>query len=315
MINVYLYKGTEPFLINTKIDMLVKESKANEFNISIYDCSEVDLSLAIQDAASLPFLSDSKVVIIKNPTFLTNDKSHNVSSLIKYIDNPMERTYLIINACGIKINEKLEIVKLLNKKAIVNETKEIEEVEFKGWIKRQCDIADVRIDEEAIKSFYIGVGKDLVNAKNELDKMISYVGYNGLITKEIVNALTSRGIQNNVFELSSAILSGNKNLIYKTYQKLVSNGVDIYTLINLTTKLMKDNLTVNLLLEKGLKQGEIAAQMGINPNRAYYLIKDAKKLDLESIKKYIVKLAELDYNIKSGHVDPKKGFEVFLFSL
>lgn len=315
MINVYLYKGTEPFLINTKIDMLVKESKANEFNISIYDCSEVDLSLAIQDAASLPFLSDSKVVIIKNPAFLTNDKSHNVSSLIKYIDNPMERTYLIINACGIKINEKLEIVKLLNKKAIVNETKEIEEVEFKGWIKRQCDIADVRIDEEAIKSFYIGVGKDLVNAKNELDKMISYVGYNGLITKEIVNALTSRGIQNNVFELSSAILSGNKNLIYKTYQKLVSNGVDIYTLINLTTKLMKDNLTVNLLLEKGLKQGEIAAQMGINPNRAYYLIKDAKKLDLESIKKYIVKLAELDYNIKSGHVDPKKGFEVFLFSL
>ena len=315
MINVYLYKGTEPFLINTKIDMLVKESKANEFNISTYDCNEVDLSLAIQDAASLPFLSDSKVVIIKNPTFLTNDKSHNVSSLIKYIDNPMERTYLIINACGIKINEKLEIVKLLNKKAVVNETKEIEEVEFKGWIKRQCDISDVRVEEEAIKSFYIGVGKDLVNAKNELDKMISYVGYNGLITKEIVNSLTSRGIQNNVFELSSAILTGNKNLIYKTYQKLVTNGVDIYTLINLTTKLMKDNLTVNLLLEEGLKQGEIAAQMGISPNRAYYLIKDAKKLDLENIKSYIVKLAELDYKIKSGHIEPKKGFEVFLFSL
>ena len=37
MINVYLYKGTEPFLINTKIDMLVKESKANEFNIATYD--------------------------------------------------------------------------------------------------------------------------------------------------------------------------------------------------------------------------------------------------------------------------------------
>ncbi len=315
MINVYLYKGSEPYLINTKIDMLVKESKANEFNISTYDCSEVDLSLAVQDAASLPFLSDSKVVIIKNPTFLTNDKSHNVSSLIKYIEYPMERTYLIINACGIKINEKLEIVKLLNKKAVVNETKEIEEVEFKGWIKRQCDINDVRIEEEAIKSFYIGVGKDLVNAKNELEKMISYVGFNGLITKEIVLALTSRGLQNNVFELSSAILSGNNNLIYKTYQKLITNGVDIYTLINLTSKLMKDNLTVNLLLEQGLKQNEIASKMNISPNRAYYLIKDAKKLDLENIKKYIIKLAELDYKIKSGLIEPKKGFEVFLFSI
>ena len=247
--------------------------------------------------------------------FLVNDKSHNVSSLVKYIENPMDKTYLIINACGLKINEKLEIVKLLNKKAVINETKEIEEVEFKGWIKRQCDISDVRIEEEAIKSFYIGVGKDLVNAKNELDKMISYVGFNGLITKEIVHALTSRGIQNNVFELSSAILSGNKNVIYDTYNKLTSNGVDIYTLINLTTKLMKDNLTVNLLLEKGLKQAEIASEMGISPNRAYYLIKDAKKLDLDKIEKYIIKLAELDYKIKSGLIDPKKGFEVFLFSL
>ena len=30
----------------------------------------------------------------------------------------------------------------------------------------------------------------------------------------------------------------------------------------------------------------------------------------ENIKNYIIKLAELDYKIKSGHVDPKKGFEV-----
>ena len=315
--SVYLYKGVEPYLINTKIDMLVKQSKANEFNISVYDCAEVDVLLAVQDAMSLPFLSDNKVVIIKNPHFLASEKTsinHDVKCLIKYLDNQMEKTFLIINACGIKLNEKLEVTKALIKKATVNETKEIEEVEFKGWIKRQCDIAYVQIEEDAIKSFYVAVGKDLLNAKNELDKMINYVGENGVITKKIVDNLTSRGLQTNVFELSSAILSNNKDVIYKTYKKLMASGVDIYALISLTTKFMKDNLIVNLLLEQGCSQAEVASKMGVSNNRAYYLLKEAKQMDVDCIMDNIKRLGKLDYQIKSGQIEPKKGFELFLFS-
>lgn len=316
--NVFLYKGNEAYLINNKIDMLIKESKANEFNISSYDCSEVNLGLAIQDAMTLPFLGESKVVIIKNPVFLTNEKqliSHDINSLINYINNPLDQTYLIINAVGLRLSEKLEVVKLLNKKAVVNETKEIDEVEFKGWIKRQCDIAFVKINEDAVKAFYIAVGKDLINAKNELDKMILYVGHGGTITNEVVSKLTSRGLQANIYSLTDAILKKNKENIISVYNNLISYGIDIYVLINLTTKAMKDNLVVNLLLQEGATQADIAAKMGVSPNRAYYLLKDARELDVENIKEYVIKLSELDYNIKSGQVDPKMGFEYFLFGL
>lgn len=316
--NVFLYKGNEAYLINNKIDMLIKESKANEFNISSYDCSEVNLGLAIQDAMTLPFLGESKVVIIKNPVFLTNEKqliSHDINSLINYINNPLDQTYLIINAVGLRLSEKLEVVKLLNKKAVVNETKEIDEVEFKGWIKRQCDIAFVKINEDAVKAFYIAVGKDLINAKNELDKMILYVGHGGTITNEVVSKLTSRGLQANIYSLTDAILKKNKENIISVYNNLISYGIDIYVLINLTTKAMKENLVVNLLLQEGATQADIAAKMGVSPNRAYYLLKDARELDVENIKEYVIKLSELDYNIKSGQVDPKMGFEYFLFGL
>ncbi len=316
--SVYLYKGVEPYLINTKIDMLVKQSRANEFNISIYDCSEVDVALAVQDAMSLPFLCDSKVVIIKNPHFLTTEKTainHDTGSLIRYINNPMDKTYFIINACGLKINDKLEVSQVLNKKAIVNETKEIEEVEFKGWIKRQCDIAYVSIEEDAIKSFYVVVGKDLLNAKNELDKMINYVGEDGIITKKVVDNLTSRGLQTNVFELSSAILSNNKDRIYKTYRKLIESGTDVNALIGLTVKFMKDNLLVNLMIEQSYDQAKVASRMGVSTNRAFYLLKEAKQMDVNCIKDNICRLGKLDYQIKSGQIDGKKGFELFLFSM
>lgn len=320
--SVYLYKGVEPYLINTKIDMLVRQSKANEFNISVYDCSEVDIALAIQDAISMPFLCPSKVVIVKNPLFLMSDKNnncavtHNVDSLIKYLENPMEKTELIINACNIKINEKLDVVKALYKKALVNETKEIEEVEFKGWIKRQCDVACVNIEEDAIKLFYSSISKDLLYAKNELEKMINYVGENGTITKSVVNSLTSRSLKkDDIFELSSAILTNNKDYIYKVYTKLIENGTDVNTLMIITTNFMKDNLLVKMLLEQGIGQKDIAMKLGVSNNRAYYLIKEAKQMDLDKIENCVNKLSELDYQVKSGQIDMKKGFELFLFSI
>lgn len=315
---VYLYKGNEPYLINNKIDMLIKESKANEFNISTYDCSEVNVGLAIQDAMTLPFLGDVKVVIIKNPIFLTLEKqviNHDINSLINYVNNPFDQTYLIINACGLRLSEKTEATKILLKKAVVNETKEIDEIEFKGWIKRQCDIAFVKIDDDAVRAFYLAVGKDLINAKNELDKMILYVGHGGSITKDTVSLLTARGLQANIYSLTDALLKRKKENIYNIYNNLIAYGIDINVIINMTAKAMKDNLMVNLLLQNGATQADVANKMNVSNNRAYYLVRDAKQLNIESIKEYVTKLAELDYNIKSGQVDSKTGFEFFLFAM
>ena len=72
---IYFFKGDEKFLTNAKIDRLIKESKADELNISSYDCSEVGIEKAIIDASTPPFLGDKKVVIVRNPLFLESEKT------------------------------------------------------------------------------------------------------------------------------------------------------------------------------------------------------------------------------------------------
>ena len=129
--NVCLFIGEEKYIIRGKISRLINETKADEYNITTYDCEEVNVNLATQDARTLPFLSENKVVIIKNPLFLTNEKSlikHDLDSLIDYINNPVEFTYLVIDGSNLKINEKNEVVKILRKKGYVNETKQIGDI-------------------------------------------------------------------------------------------------------------------------------------------------------------------------------------------
>ena len=49
-----------------------------------------NVSMAVQDLLTPPFLSDNKVVIIKNPIFLTKTKpeiDHKLELLLNYLDN------------------------------------------------------------------------------------------------------------------------------------------------------------------------------------------------------------------------------------
>ena len=58
--NVCLFLGEEKYIINSKINRIIKETKADEFNITSYDCEETNVSNAIQDALTPPFMSDTK---------------------------------------------------------------------------------------------------------------------------------------------------------------------------------------------------------------------------------------------------------------
>ena len=316
--NIYFYKGDEKYLTNSKIQRLVRESKADELNITSYDCSEVNVEKAVFDALTPAFLGDKKVVIIRNPLFLESEKagnSHNIKLLIQYLEHPMDETCLIINGAGLKINEKLEIVKVLNKCAHVINTNGISEVEFSGWLQRECEIQGVRIEKNAIALFYKSSGNDLELTQNEIDKVINYVGKNGLITETIARELISKNSQNDIYSLTNALCEQNKKKAFEVYLELTRYEKDVTVLINLITKTLKDNLLVKMLVEEGYEQTQVASKMKVSPNRAYYMIKNANSFSSDVIKKYIKAIAMLDYKIKSGKVDKRIGFEEFLLNL
>lgn len=318
MDNIYLYLGDENLIINNKIERIIKESGADQYNVNYYDLEEVSISDVISDALTLPFISSSKVVVIKRPKFLTSEKSLNeveAKYFLDYLGNPMSSTILIINAANMKLDERKEIVKKLKKVAVVSESKELTDIEILGWIKRQCSINNVLIKDDAVKTFFNLTGKNLLNAKNEIDKLVAYVGPNGVITSDIINKVVVKEISNDVFALSNAIIEQNKPKIINLYRELTTLGNDVFYLFSLVAKSMRDILFVSTMLQEGYKQSDVANVMKTSSGRAYYLVKNARSIELETVKSYIIKLGNLDYQIKSGQIDPKTGFEFFLFGL
>mgnify|MGYP002624501799 FL=1 len=249
--------------------------------------------------------------------FLENDKTnHNVNLLIQYLEHPLEDSLLLINASGMKINEKTKAYQALAKKATIINTDGMSEVEFSGWLQRECETqGNVRIEPAALNLFYKTIGINLDLAKNEVDKIITYVGENGVITESIARKLLCKGGQNDIYSLSNAIFDKDKTKVIQIYQELTRYEKDVTVLINLITKSFKDILLVKILDEEGLNQNRIASKMHLNPNRVYYMLKNASNYTLKEIESNVSKLATLDLKIKSGQIDKKVGFEQYLLGI
>ena len=118
---IYVLYGEETFLLEQKLKDIQKEydiSKEN-MNLAVYDGNESLLKDIIEDCNTPPFLTDYKMVLLKNPVFLTTQKksdSNNDTSLLeKYIKKPLNSTILVIYHNVKNFDERKKIVKLLKK--------------------------------------------------------------------------------------------------------------------------------------------------------------------------------------------------------
>lgn len=317
MKNVFLFIGNEELMIKNKIDKLIGSLTTNQYNINSYDMQINNVSMAIQDCLTPPFLADNKVIIIKNPLFLTKSKSeieHKVELLDSYLDNVVETNYLIIDASGLKLDDNNKLVKKIKQKAEVSETKELSDIEMKGWLKRRFSIMGKEISDNAVELFFERVGWNLVIAYNEFEKLINYVGQRNDVTIKDVEKVVVKELETDVFKLTNTLLDGDKKKTINIYHDLVKGGNDPVKLLGLVSKTIKDTYNVCIMLEEGYKQIDIANILGVSTGRAYYIIKSARSFKIDVLASLLTKLHELDYKIKTGKIDKNTGFEMFLFA-
>lgn len=318
MKNVFLFLGLEELIIKNKIDKIVRSHSCDEYSVISYDLEEVNLSVAIQDALTPPFISPSKVIILRNPLFLTSTKiemKHNPQLLLSYLEAPSPTTILIIDATGLTLDEKKDVVKRLLKEAEVSDTKELTAVEAEGWLKRQFAIEGLDIKEDAVKLFFSRIGKNLLNAKNEVDKLLNYIAPRTVVTTKDIMDVVTKEAESEVYSLTNSIIDKNKEKTMNIYHELTKNGKDSVQLLGLVSRSMMDMFIVALMLEKGYKQQEVADALKISSGRAYYLVRNARAFKISVVEENIRKLSSLDYKIKSGQIDATSGLELFLFGL
>ncbi len=315
--NLYLFTGTAEIFIQNRISRIISSYDKQQISIIKYDMEQTSFSRILEDACTLPFLEDLKIIILRNPTFLTTkgEIGNDVKNFIKYLKNPVETSIIIINATNITPNPANEVFKALKNYAMIIDYSDSEEIEIKGWITRTCAAKNIEIKDSAINLFLEYINSDQVRMVNELDKIMNYVGNDGTIDEQVVKLLVTRDLSKEIFNLIKAIIAKDLIKTNKIYQTLALQTKDIGGVIAMISNSLKDLLTTAKLLKQGYSQHDISRFYNVSSSRAYYIVKDAKNFSVEDLENYVIKMAELDYKIKSGKIDKNIGIELILLQL
>ncbi|WP_017755850.1 DNA polymerase III subunit delta [Calidifontibacillus oryziterrae] len=320
---LYLLYGTEEYLINETLDLIVDTvipEDEREFNVSVFDLNEVPLEVALEDAETLPFIGEKRVVIIKEPIFLTAQKDknkieHNLKKLENYIINPSPDSVVIFVARYEKLDERKKIVKLIKTHGDVLFATSMDEKMLVTWIKSRVKNGQKQIKDEAAQLLLRIVGTKLMLLANEIDKMILYIGDDELIDEEVIKVIVPRTLEENIFALIDMIVTRRQAEAFTILNDLIEQKEEPIKILSLLSGQFRLIYQVKELSKRGYGQSQAATFIKVHPFRVKRALEQGKQFSEQELVRIIADLAEADYKMKTGKMDKKLLLELFILGL
>lgn len=308
MKNNYLLVYDNYYLFQEKLKDIISSTKFENASITNYDLEEEeDLYNALLDLDTYSFLTEQKVIIIKNINLLEDNQD--TKHLLKYLDNPNNDNLLILTTT--KFNATKKINKELKKKT--------------NYIKLETDLnkeiknilQGYEVEAGVITKLIEYSNNNIDIIKSECDKLKQYKFDTKKITKEDVETIVIKHIGEStqiVFDLIKDIAIKDKKRAIIKYEKLKKYNVDDIALIGLLESQLRLMIQIIMFSEKNYSNKDIAATLNIHP----YRIEKTKELLRYSNKKdvcnMIKNLSNIDYKIKSGQIDNKDAIFMYIIN-
>lgn len=321
--NVYICFGSEQYLLEQFIrrleDALIAPEQ-KDMAVTQYQIKETSVDDILEDAETLPFLAERKLIVAHDAVFFTGAKAsakveHNLDRLLAYMKQPVDYTVLLFIVNGEKLDERKKIVKEARKSAAVLKFEPLQAEEVPRWLRMQAQLKNCALNEEAERKFILYTGANLLTMDTELEKLALYAGSETEITSDMVEQLVVRSSEQNVFILIDCIVRRQFREAFRILQELLQQKEEPIKIVNLIARQIRMMLMIHDLENKGFSQRQIASQISAHPYAVKIAAEQAKKYASNELLDILSRLAELDVSMKSGRVDKVMGLEMLLLGL
>ncbi|MDN4607074.1 DNA polymerase III subunit delta [Sporosarcina highlanderae] len=316
---VYLLMGVERHLIDETIKRLIQAlPDGEEDSVVRFDLDETPIEAVIEEADTLPFLIERKLIIANNASFLkaadkTKEKVvHNIALLEEWLLNPSPTASVVFLAPYEKLDGRKKITKLMMQKSSVVEAMPLVGRDLTTWIQNEAGSFGVKISTEIAQLLIDMTGDSLLALSSELAKIAMYLDGKGEVTKEVVELLVPRLPEMDVFRLTDAYMNGNVKETIKIYHDLLRNGEEPIMLTSLIAGQIRLMIHVASLAKKGYHQQQIAKTLNVHPYRVKLVMENRSIPKMERLLLILEKLAHIDYQLKSTSGKRERVLEIFL---
>lgn len=311
----YLLIGNEIYGQNQRKKQLIEQyvSIDDQMNLTYYnEDANNDIRQLIIQCQTYPFLSDYRVIVYENPSFIFDSKlldAKQQQALVDYLSNPVETTVLII-VINKTVNSNSLIYKKISKYFKIEKFDKLSQNDFEKLVRDDLRTNSVNISKDALDLLLSRLDNDVEKYKNELNKLLTY---GTKLDYQDIDYLINQPIENDIFKLTNAINQNDLAASLKVYRDLLTNNKnDVLSIIGLLASQYRSMSQVKLLSQLGYNNAQIAAKLNVSAGSVYYKLRDSLNLSAKELMNKLNQLAILDESIKSGLTEPVSGLELFI---
>ncbi|MGV8145674.1 MAG: DNA polymerase III subunit delta [Alkaliphilus sp.] len=326
--NLYLFYGEEIYLLEETIKLMKQHVLTPDFesmNLSVIEGKSFTVNKLIDACETLPFMSDRKMVIIKDSEVFHGKKKvlseKEEKKLIEYMRDMPEFTCLIFHE-GSTIDARRKLAKEIKKNGKIVQFGKLSEGELSKWIGKRIKMQKKNINQNElvylISQFdYFGKNAEqsMLDIRNEINKLTSYMGETVDVKKEQINDVISLKFQNDIFKLLDAISSKNLEESLKRLIYMLSEGEPVMKLMFMLSKQVKNILVVKELLDEGYSSKLIASKTKIHPFIVSKHMAQCRFFSASKLRELLSYSIKMDSSIKSGKLAERLAIELLVVEM
>ncbi len=322
--SVYLCYGKENYLKDWLISKLKNkyiDKSLETLNFIKIDGKESDVDKIINACETLPFMSEKKIVLVENLTFLSSkgEATETEKRFSKYVLSLSNDTCLFIYMNKEKVDKRKSIVKNIKKCGSVVELKKLRNEDLIKWIAEVFRKSGKNISRNEISHFIDITGyldknsnRTLYDLENEVNKVVSYIGQRKKVSRVDIDKVLIKSFENNIFKLVDGIGHRNPNVSLTIFNDMLSSNEPIQLIMYMIIRQFRLLLVAKNLEQKGYDLGSISKKLQIPRFVAEKLIKQSRNFTITQLKDGFQRCLETDNLVKKGRMDNRLAVEVLI---
>ena len=306
---IYLFTGDDGYLKREAVGKLKKallgSGGSEAFNFNAYIIGKCDIREVIDTLKSAPFISEKRLVLLKHINAATKGEQQ---AIVKYVNRPSKSSCLVLESSGREFSGEFY-------REILKYAREVSFTLPKGnrvtaWIQKEVKAGGKAIRYDAALLLKELKQDDIDGLRQEIDKLITYIGGRHLISGEDVKVLIGSSAPRNVFAFVDALSRKDAKEALAIAKEMFRTKKPIPEILGMIGWQFRRMRKAQELLKKGASGKSAGAKCNVPPFYMERFMKEIKSFTAGEIDRNIGHLVNVDYSIKRGYLKPQNALEL-----
>ncbi len=300
-----------------------------DLNTTRHEGTSLGFEALQADALTMPFLAGRRLIIVENARdFLSRMAKERSQACLELFENLPETTALVMLVEDQQAKRRgerywehgksyawlTEWMREHNDRALLIDCALPDEEDMPSWIIRKAKELGGGFKPDAARLLASYVGNNTMRARNEVEKLITYVGERQVVEEADVSLLTAQEQEGNIFALTDALGERNSKAAMQQFMLLLEDN-DLLELTGMIHRQFRLLIQAREILDAGGKAQDIERELSVLGFVSRKLADQARRFNMRQLLEIYDRLLKIDLEMKTGGTPGDVAYELLIADL